>query len=175
MPEKLSVPDQCTGNASELAVAGKGATWLIGSEASMVLVQVPVTTGAFWSKTTAAWLLICVPEPRPAFGSTLNCTTPSPCGGLTSGGKKPAAGSVGGSPVAGSSELKVQVTRPVAVFRPAFTLTMRFSAGRRSTSAEYWVSPGGGDRTLSPNEIAPRLKVLRSTLAGSSWSVTTTF
>src|SRR5271169_3551592 len=83
-----------------------------GGITPIVLSHIGVEIGAFASNTMVAWLVICVPNASPCFGSTVKRTLPSPCGGLTSGGRKPTAGLVGGFPVAGSIEMNFQVRSP---------------------------------------------------------------
>src|SRR4029453_11374776 len=63
---------------------------------------------------------------------------------------------------------------PVVELRLVVILTIRFLAGRRSTSAAKGFGPGGGIICLSPKAMRPRLKVLSSMCVGSSWSVMTT-
>src|SRR5262245_20041126 len=98
----------------------------------MVLSQLGVACGAFESNVIEAPLLIWTPPASPGRGITVNNTLPSPSGGFTLGGRNPASGSVGGWPVAGSMELKYQVTTPVNGSTPALMLTSRLRVGRRS-------------------------------------------
>ena len=107
-------------------------------------------------------------------GDTVNETAPSPSGETVSGGRNPAVGSSVGSPVSGSIDEKCQVTRPVAGFRCAAMRAIRFVSGRRSTSRLKSPVGDDGNTVVAPKETGPNAKVERSTLAGSSWSVTTT-
>src|SRR5215468_12681900 len=115
------------------SVDGSGRTWLVGGVLSMALHHVGVSIGALTSNTTCAWLQVVVLVAKPGFGCTVNSTLPSPSGGLTFGGRNPARGSVVNCRVSGSTEVKRQVTIPLAVSRPASIRTRRFCAGRRST------------------------------------------
>src|SRR5947209_9805142 len=123
----------------------------------MVFSQVGVLIGGFTSNTTVAVLAICVLLANPLFDITLKSTLPWPSGEVLFGGRNPRVASCGVWPVAGSSELKRQVTSPVAKSRPALILTISGVAGRRSTSALNWVRSLGGIMVLEPNEIGPNL------------------
>src|SRR5664279_2837359 len=93
----------------------------------MVLSQVGVLIAGLLSNVIIAKFWIWVFVGRPCFGRTLKKTCPLP-----PGGKKPSNGSVGGSPVAGSMEVKVQVARPVLWSRAADKFTSRLVVGLRS-------------------------------------------
>ena len=95
----MSVPDHWTGKAYEVSVDGNEATRLVGGVASMVFDQVGVSIDGFASKTTVAVFWITVPVVTVDFGITVKKTLPS-----APGGRKPARGSVGGNPVAGSRD-----------------------------------------------------------------------
>src|ERR1039458_7445027 len=105
MPEPMSVPDQQTSKFPLVVTLGRLMTELLGAELSMVFVQVPVVRGEFASKTIVALLVRDTPVANPCFGVTVNKTLPSPCGGVTSGGRNPTRGSVGRFPVAGSIDV----------------------------------------------------------------------
>ena len=96
-------------------------TELVGTVVSMVLEATAVDMGLLVSKTTVAWALTTVPVVAVVFGSTVYVTKPSPSGSSSSGGRKPANGSMGVSIVAGSRLVNVQVARPVAGFKVAET------------------------------------------------------
>src|ERR1700728_1802832 len=129
MPEPVSVPDQLTGIAAcppeEAIVAGSAATALVGDVTSMVFNQVGVLMAALLSKTTDAVFATCVPVLSELRGMTLKSTLPCPTIPSVSGGRKPTVGSVGGRPVEGSIEVKVQVARPVDMFSDALIWTER--------------------------------------------------
>src|SRR5689334_12898262 len=101
-------------------------------------------------------------------------TLPSPWGGVTSGGRNPASGSVGGAPVPGSMDDKSQVRIPAAESSRTSVLTTRLVLGRRSNVPRNDVEPGGGTSTWEPNRIGPSATVDASTLVMSSVSLTTT-
>src|SRR5947209_1457785 len=111
-PPASSCPDQLSVNEPG-SVAGRACTLLVGAAESMVSNAAFVSTGAFSSNTTDAVALIALGVTRVDFGRIVYVTNPSPIGALLSGGRKPASASVTGASVAGSSEVKVQVTRPV--------------------------------------------------------------
>ena len=90
------------------------------------------------------------------------------------GGRNPWSGSSLGKPVAGSSDKKRQVKRPVTVLRLPAARTMTFRVGRMSTSIEksgVWVGVG---TTKSPKLTGPKENVERSNRSTSSWSLMTT-
>src|SRR4029453_316971 len=99
MPDPASVPDQRTSSMWVQCESTAASTRLVGASASIVVHQFGVAIGAFWSKTMLAWLQIAVPLASPAFGRTLKLTRPSPAGGSTFGGRKPADGSLVDCPV----------------------------------------------------------------------------
>src|ERR1035437_3705802 len=117
-----------------LCMAWRDCTWLTGGVTSTVLHQLGVLMGALTSKTTVARLQIVVPVVRFGRGLTVYKSLASPWGCVTLGGRNPAKRSVVSCCVAGSSEVNVQVTRPVAGFSPAVIATIRFCAGRRSSA-----------------------------------------
>src|ERR1039457_1267391 len=117
MPEPTSLPVQDTGNVATVSSTGSAVTALVGGVTSMVFNHVGVRIGALASNTTFAWLVICVPVLRVPMGFTLNCTLPWPSTPFTSGGRKPTVGSLGGSPVVGSMEVKVHLSNPVSELR----------------------------------------------------------
>src|SRR5664279_559125 len=110
---------------------------------------------ALVSKTMLAVLQICVLLSTLARGCTENVTCPMPAGGVVSGGRKPASGSVTAFIVAGSSEVKDHVATPVDVSMPAFTTTVTFISGRRSSAAAKFFSPGEGVNRYLPKDIGP--------------------
>src|SRR5262245_54497269 len=99
---------------------------------SRVLTHSGVSIGALVSNVIDARLRISVPVARPPFGITVKRTLPSPSGGLRFGGKKPAKGSSGRPPVAGSMEVNRQVRSPEPTSRLASIRTIRFFSGRKS-------------------------------------------
>ena len=99
-----------------------------------------VSMGSLVSKTMRARLQIGVPAIR---GWTVKRTWPSPAGGSTLGGRKPASGSVVSSSVSGSTEVNRQVTSPLLLSSAASSATRRGWAGRRSTVVLNWPRPGG--------------------------------
>src|SRR2546422_10979848 len=105
---------------------------------------------------------------RFAFGMTVKVTLACPSGEVLFCGRNPACGSSGGRPVEASSELNVHETSPVKGFMLAVILTSRFLSGRRSTTEVKDCCPAGGVKRRVPKEIAPKLKVERSTFEGSS-------
>src|ERR1019366_7329921 len=108
MPEPTSLPVQDTGNVATVSSTGSAVTVLVGGVTSMVFNHVGVRI---------AWLVIWVPVLRVPMGFTLNCTLPWPSTPFTSGGRKPTVGSLGGSPVVGSMEVKVHLSNPVSEFK----------------------------------------------------------
>src|SRR5687768_4474012 len=116
MPEPVSVPDHPTVKLLELCVAASEPTRLDGLELSIVLSHSGVSIGALVSKMMLARLRISAPVAIPSLGHTVKSTCPSPSGAVTFGGRKPAVGSSVGSPVAGSSEVKRHVSRPLVLF-----------------------------------------------------------
>src|ERR1035438_9553401 len=118
MPDATSLPDHDTGNIAVASIAGSVATALTGGVTSMVFSQVGVPMGALASKTTVARLAIWVPVVRLLLGLTVKVTLPWPSTPLTSGGRKPTVGSLGGNPVLGSIEVNVHLSRPVSGFTP---------------------------------------------------------
>src|SRR5262249_31099063 len=133
MPDPASVPDQRTSSVWVHCESAAASTRLVGAASSIVVHQLGVASESFWSKTMLAWLQIAVPAATPAFGRTLKVTEPSPAGGSTFGGRKPADGSSVDCPVAWSIESKRHVTIPVAVSSDASTVITTFWSGRRST------------------------------------------
>src|SRR5215468_10789273 len=102
MPDPASVPTHRTGNDGDACSAASGCTWLLGGASSMPLHHCGVSIGSLTSKTIDAALHTVVPVARPALGDTVNTTWPSPSGGVTLGGRKPASGSSVSIPVSGS-------------------------------------------------------------------------
>src|SRR5438552_4139805 len=89
-------------------------------------------------------------------------TLPWPSGGLLSGGRNPSGELVdSGCPVAGSIEERRHVSSPVLLSSLALMRTIRFFAGRRSTSLLNSLTLDGDSTRLFPNEIEPKLKLLR--------------
>lgn len=78
-----------------------------------MLLHCSVSMGGFTSNTTVALFLISVPDAASFFARMVKETLPSPSGGTLLAGRKPAYGSLGNSPVSGSTDLKYQVTKPV--------------------------------------------------------------
>src|SRR5688572_19134072 len=167
MPDPVSVADHWTLMLAELCVAGSGCTWLAGVELSSALDQVRVCIAGFSSNTIDALLLMTVPVGKSFLGDTVNKTFPSPSGGFAFGGRKPANGSVGGNPVAGSSETKFQVRRPEDVLSLPLIRTIKLLSGRRSTSVVKFVLPIGITRR-SPKLIGPKRKEFKSSRFASS-------
>src|SRR5580658_2574872 len=126
MPEPTSVPDHCTVKLVLVSVAGNAVTRLTGGVLSNELHQVGVLNGALKSNTTVAWLQVTVLVVTLPFGATEYTRVPMPWGGVTSGGRKPASGSVVNWPEVGSIDWKSQVTNPVLLLRPAWSLTWTF-------------------------------------------------
>src|SRR6266478_978568 len=166
MPEPTSLPDHFNVKLAVVSVAGRALTWLVGGVLSRVLSHVGVLMGALTSKTIVARFCIWVFVGRPCFGFTVKKTLPLP-----PGGRKPTVGSLGGRPVAGSSDWKFHVSNPFVEFNLELTATRRFVAGRRSTVVEKVVWKGGGVNNWVPKPIGPRLSVPRLSLVLSSWSV----
>src|SRR4029077_6394867 len=131
MPEPTSLPDQFNVKLAVVSVAGRAGTWLVGGVLSRGLSHVGVLICALTSKTIVAWFCIWAFFGRPCFGFTVKNTLPLP-----PAGRKPTVGSLGGRPVAGSSDWKFQVSDPFAEFNLELTATRRFVAGRRSTVVE---------------------------------------
>src|SRR5271166_4504218 len=117
MPDPISLPAHDTGKVAIVSTAGSVATALAGGVTSIVFSQAWVLMGALASKTTVAWLVICVPVDRPVFGSIENVTDAWPSIPFTSGGRNPTVGSDGGRPVVGSIDVKVNFSTPVSVFK----------------------------------------------------------
>src|SRR5215216_6201838 len=111
-PEPASVPDHWTLKLAELCVGASAWTWLVGVAVSSVFSHVAVCMAGLLSKTMEATLRASVPVGRACLGLTVKKTLPSPCGGFRLGGRKPAKGSSGGSPVAGSMEINFHVNKP---------------------------------------------------------------
>src|SRR5262245_55885208 len=113
-PPASSAPLQLTVKSAVVVVAGNALTLLDGAPTSMVLLQSGVSSGASVSNTMVASASIFVPVARDDFGSTKYIAKPWPTFPSVSGGRKPSNTPVGASRVAGSSEVNVQVMRPVA-------------------------------------------------------------
>src|SRR5438132_12492090 len=107
-----------------------GSTWLDGGVWSSALSQAGVVVAGGLSNRIEAALLT---EVLPLFGITVNSTLPSPCGGARLGGRNPTCVFVGVRPVAGSIELKYQLSTWVNGSRLTATFTNRLVVGRRST------------------------------------------
>src|SRR5207249_3093342 len=95
-------------------------------------------------------------------GRMENDTLPSPSGGALFGGRKPASGSDGVTPVLGSMDLNRQDMTLLVAFRLASISTSSCFAGRRSTTAENSRVSNGTSTVRSPNRIVPRVNALTS-------------
>src|SRR6184192_759185 len=164
MPEPASVPDQLTSKLWVGWVAASAVMRLVGDVLSIVFRCTLVSIGAFTSKTTRAVLVTAVLVTRLAFGVTVNVTLACPSGEVLLGGRNPAKGSSGGLPEDASSELNVQVMRPLVGLKSAEILTSRLFSGLRSAKPTKDFSPAGGVNRRLPNEMRPKLKVVASTL-----------
>src|SRR6266702_2475193 len=146
-------------------------TLLVGLMLSMVLDHVGVSNGGLISKTIVALFWMTVPVVTVDLGITVKKTLPS-----APGGRKPARGSVGGRPVAGSRDWKAHVRTRVEVLNEALILTRRFLVGRRSTVVEKGASDSGVDGGVSISfwkVTGPKARVAKSRL-GLSVSVIAT-
>src|SRR5436309_12843890 len=90
---------------------------------------------------------------------TVYWTLPSPWGGVTSGGRNPASGSVGGAPVSGSMDDRRQVRIPAPESSRTSALTIRLVLGLRSNVPRNEVEPGGGASTWERNRMGPSATV----------------
>src|ERR1700728_4209445 len=131
---------------------------LVGGVASIILVVTGVAMGALTSKTMTAWLVIWLPVASPAAGTTLYIRNPSPWPWASSGGRKPASGSVTKAPVTGSMDCIVQVSTPVAGLSEALTATGLGSV-LTLTLVEKDCTPDGTLMITLLNEIAVNCKV----------------
>ncbi len=167
-PDVASDPFHDTVNVRVVTDVGAVAL-AVGTVLSTRFVQVFVGSGGLRSNTMSAWLLRTVPSAT-CFGFTLKYTTPWPWVPSALGGRKPRDGSSGSVPVTMSSARRSHWTWPCASTEACMSSCRPVPLPRSRTSLTEVASDAGVQRVV-PNWIAPKLSVLTSYWAGSSWSV----